>query len=99
MVPVLGVLAFVLPMAGIGPFRGHWLPENINDHGHVIDNLFMFILYLTGAIFIATGLVLFWFIWKYDGGTNKEPFGLSFQMAGATVTLDGKPLLDNGAFK
>lgn len=73
MVPVLGVLAFVLPMAGIGPFRGHWLPENINDHGHVIDNLFLFILYLTGAIFIATGLALFWFIWKYDGGTNKEP--------------------------
>ena len=26
------------------PMQGHWLPENINAHGGVIDNLFMFIL-------------------------------------------------------
>lgn len=81
MVPILGVLAFVCaifdlwPMSG-GPFsfpQGHWLPENINDHGHMIDTLFMFILWLTGIIFIGTSLTLFWFMWKYDKSTNRTP--------------------------
>ena len=35
----------------------------------------------------------------WAGGTNKEPFSLMFQMAGATVTLDGKPLIENGSLK
>jgi leucyl aminopeptidase (aminopeptidase T) len=35
----------------------------------------------------------------WAGGTSKEPFGFQFQMAGATVTLDGKPLIENGALK
>jgi cytochrome c oxidase subunit II len=73
MVPVLGVGIFVWAIAGWWPIQNHWLPENINDHGHVIDSLFNFILYLTGAIFIATGLVLFWFLWKYDAAQNAEP--------------------------
>src|SRR5688572_4283758 len=73
MVPVLGVLAFVFAVAEIGPFYRHWLPENINDHGHVIDRLFLFIMYLTGVIFVATGVALFWFTWKYDRSQNKEP--------------------------
>jgi leucyl aminopeptidase (aminopeptidase T) len=33
------------------------------------------------------------------GGTNKEPFAISFQMAGTTVTLDGKPLIETGVLK
>ncbi|HZL88616.1 MAG TPA: cytochrome c oxidase subunit II [Pirellulaceae bacterium] len=73
MVPVLGVGIFVWAIAGWWPIQNHWLPDNINDHGHVIDSLFNFILYLTGAIFIATGLVLFWFLWKYDAAQNAEP--------------------------
>ncbi len=73
LVPVLGVLSFVLAINEVGPFQGHWLPANINDHGHVIDSLFMFIMYLTGVIFVGTGLVLFWFMWKYDRAKNAEP--------------------------
>lgn len=73
LVPILGVACFVWPMAGLWPMQGHWLPDNINDHGHVIDNLFMFILYLTGAIFIVTGLVFAWFLWKYDAAQNAQP--------------------------
>ena len=80
-VPVLGVLCFVCALANLWPMSGgafsfpadHWLPENINDHGHVIDDLFMFILYLTGVIFIATSLALFWFMWRYDADKNREP--------------------------
>src|SRR5262245_33504614 len=73
MVPVLGVGSFVWAMAGWWPMAGHWLPENINTHGAVIDNLFLFILVLTGVIFVATSLALFWFLWKYDATKNPQP--------------------------
>jgi cytochrome c oxidase subunit 2 len=72
-VPILGTLAFVFAIAGVGPFRDHWLPENVNDYGGVVDQLFMFILYLTGVIFIGTGVALFWFMWKYDASKNAQP--------------------------
>lgn len=73
LVPVLGVAVFVWALFDLWPIQGHWLPENINDHGHVIDQLFMFILYLTGVIFVGTGVALFWFLWKFDAAQNKEP--------------------------
>ena len=79
MVPILGVLCFVCAIADLWPMsRGafgtdQWLPDNINDHGHVIDSLFMFILYLTGVLFIATSMALFLFMWKYDAEKNPEP--------------------------
>ena len=57
----------------IGPFFGHWFPEDISEHGAVIDGLFNFIMFLTGVIFIATGFALFWFMWKYDATKNSEP--------------------------
>jgi cytochrome c oxidase subunit II len=73
MVPIFGVGIFVWAMAGWWPMHGHWLPENVNAHGGVIDSLFMFILVLTGVIFLATTLVMFWFMWRYDGGKMAEP--------------------------
>jgi len=74
LVPVLGVLVFVFAASPDSrPLLDHWLPENINKYGYVIDDLFMFILYLTGAIFIVTGLLLFRFLWKYDAARNSEP--------------------------
>jgi cytochrome c oxidase subunit 2 len=72
-VPIIGVAVFAWAMAGIWPMQGHWLPENINPQGEVIDTLFLFILYLTGIIFVITGLILFWFLWKYDASQNAEP--------------------------
>lgn len=72
-VPILGVACFVWAMAGWWPLQGYWLPPNINEHGQVIDNLFMFILYLTGIIFVGTGVALFYFLWKYDAAQNTEP--------------------------
>ena len=70
MVPIFGVGIFVWAMAGWWPMQGHWLPENVNHYGTVIDNLFIFILYLTGVIFIATSIALFWFMWVYDRERN-----------------------------
>ena len=72
-VPILGVAIFVLAVIPGGVFDDHWLPVNINEHGQIIDDLFMFILYLTGVIFIGTGILLFWFLWKYDTETRTEP--------------------------
>lgn len=73
MVPVLGVAVFVFAVVPGGIFDNHWLPEDISQHGKVIDDLFMFILYLTGVIFIGTGALLFWFCWKYDAEKNPDP--------------------------
>ena len=81
LIPVFGVLTFVCAMFDIWPMnggafawpKGHWLPININDHGHMIDSLFMFILYLTGIIFIGTATTMFWFMWKYDADVNAQP--------------------------
>lgn len=73
MVPIVGVGVFVWAMADLPGMKGHWLPENVNPQGEIIDSLFMFILYLTGAIFVITGFVLFWFLWKYDATRSAEP--------------------------
>ena len=74
MVPLLGVLVFVFAaLPDSRPLLDHWLPTNINEYGYVIDDLFMFILYLTGVIFILTGVILFWILWKYDEDHNSEP--------------------------
>ena len=61
LVPILGTGLFVVAAADLAPLQGHWLPEDVSTHGHAIDSLWDFILYLTGVIFIITGLVLFWF--------------------------------------
>jgi len=68
MVPVFGVLTFV-----VAPYFNHWFPRDISEHGRVIDQLFMFILWLTGILFVATEGALFYFAWKYDGRLNPEP--------------------------
>lgn len=66
-VPILGVAVFVA-----APYYNHWLPKDISEHGHKIDHLFNFILWLTGAVFVATEVVLFWFLWKYDRHANRD---------------------------
>jgi cytochrome c oxidase subunit 2 len=59
------------------PYFNIWLPRDVSEHGRTIDSLFMFILYLTGAVFIVTEMALFWFSWKYDARSNDEPVKFS----------------------
>lgn len=68
LVPILGVATFMA-----APAFGHWLPDDFSEHGHKIDSLFYFILYLTGVVFVATTVVMFFFMWKYDAANNTEP--------------------------
>ncbi len=80
-VPVIGVLTFACAMGNLWPMNGgsfafpadQWLPTNVSADGAVIDRLFMFILGLTGVIFVGTSIALFLFIWKYDAEKNAEP--------------------------
>ncbi len=67
-VPILGVAVFWW-RAG----AGYWLPRDISEHGHQIDHLWTFILILTGLVFVATEVLLFWFLWRYDGAKNTDP--------------------------
>lgn len=72
------LLFLTVPVLGIGlffwaPAAGYWLPRDISEHGWQIDHLFNFILVLTGVVFAATEACLFWFLWRYDAATNREP--------------------------
>lgn len=68
LVPIAGVLTFVL-----APRYNIWFPRDVSEHGRTIDNLFMFILWLTGIVFVVTEGVLFYFAWKYDARNNTRP--------------------------
>jgi len=71
LVPILGVGIFV--WAIMTPENRIWLPSDVSEHGHQIDHLFWFILYLTGVVFVITEVALCWFLWRYDGATNRDP--------------------------
>ncbi len=64
-VPVFGCATFI-----VAPYYRIWLPADISVHGRTIDNLFMFILVLTGVVFVATETAMFWFLWKYNDRAN-----------------------------
>jgi cytochrome c oxidase subunit 2 len=68
MVPIFGVLTFVL-----APYFRLSFPQDISEHGRVIDQLFYFILWLTGIIFVITEGAMFYFMWKYNSRSNPEP--------------------------
>lgn len=67
-VPVLGVATFA-----VAPAFDIWLPKNVSEHGPTVDGLFMFILVLTGVVFVVTEGLLFWFLWKYDAANAQGP--------------------------
>jgi cytochrome c oxidase subunit II len=70
LVPVFGVGVFIY---GASPSVNIWLPPDVSESGHNIDHLFMFILWLTGIVFVATEGALFWFLWKYNAQSNPKP--------------------------
>jgi cytochrome c oxidase subunit 2 len=67
LVPILGVVVFLA-----APAFNMWLPRDVSAHGHMIDHLWTFILWLTGAVFVVTEVAMFWFMWKYDGKANHQ---------------------------
>ena len=51
---------------GFPPFEGAWLPENYSVAGKTIDHLFYLLNWISAFIFVGTGLVIGWVIWRYD---------------------------------
>ncbi len=74
LVPILGTALFVVAADEMSwPLLNHWFPIDVSEYGYVIDNLFMVILWLTGAVFLGTEFALVWFMWKYEASVNNEP--------------------------
>lgn len=74
LVPILGAGMFVVAADDQNwPVLNHWFPQDVSEYGHIIDNLFMVILWLTGIVFVATELALAWFMWRYDAKSNEDP--------------------------
>ena len=61
-VPVLGVYTFVYAESDFNM----WFPPNVSTYGPDIDRLFNLIMYMVGFTFIATELLLVWYVWKYS---------------------------------
>ncbi|MBA2116558.1 cytochrome c oxidase subunit II [Bremerella alba] len=70
--PILGTAIFVWSAMGWYPLEGYWFPELVVADDS-IDHLFYVILWMTGFVFIGTGIAMFWFLWKYDGKTYTGP--------------------------
>ena len=70
LVPVLGVWTFV-----IADQHGWWFPINVSTFGGRIDQLFNLILWMVGITFVATEVLLAWFLFKYSKRrTDKAVF-------------------------
>lgn len=68
---MVGTVLFVAAANQWYPLEGHWFPELVVADDN-IDHLFYLILWLTGFVFVATGIALFWFLWKYDAKQYAE---------------------------
>jgi len=55
-------------------WEGFWLPEGVSSYSSSVDNLFYFVLVLTGVVFIATEGCLLVFIWKYRKQEGQKSF-------------------------
>ena len=47
-------------------YQGAWLPENYSVAGKTIDHLFYLLCWISAVIFIGTGIVIGWVLWRYD---------------------------------
>lgn len=55
-----------------GAFQNQLFPDSASAHGALLDNLFMWTLIITGAVFLVTNVILFWFAYKYRWRNNRR---------------------------
>ena len=55
-------------------WEGYWIPEGVSSYSKDIDNLFYFVLILTGVVFVATEGALIVFICKYRKQEGQKSF-------------------------
>lgn len=55
-------------------FKGRILGEAASDHGQKIDTMLHITLIITGAVFVLTQVLLFWFAFKYQYSEKRTAF-------------------------
>ena len=57
-------------------FKGKILGEAASDHGQKIDKMLHLTIYITGAVFVLTQVLLFWFAFKYQYSEKRKVYYL-----------------------
>ena len=73
----------------IAPFVGWWLPEGVSMHSSKVDDLFNWILWITGFFFLLTEAVLVYFMARFGSGDSTVPV-IPKQFAGVAKLLDSQ---------
>lgn len=70
------VLFLVLGLVGVywcnELFKGKILGEAASDHGEKIDKMLYITLWVTGAVFVLTQVLLFWFAFKFQHSEKRK---------------------------
>lgn len=69
---VLGGLVVPGPAWAFGRGARVWLPQSVSSYAPVIDQLFYFILLLTGAVFVLVQGTLLWFLIRYRSRPGRQ---------------------------
>ncbi len=72
LVPVFGIAAFVLAARNLWPLQGAWLPENFSESGVAIDELWYLVHWICGGIFVLTGVLITWMVWRFASQTGVQ---------------------------
>ena len=67
LVTICGLATFIMAANGIGPLAGAWLPENYSESGKAIDHLWSVVHWICAFIFLLTGFLIGFVIWRYGG--------------------------------
>jgi len=66
LVPVLGVVTFVMATFGVTPFENTWLPKSYTQSDDAVDQLFNGVHFLSAIILLGIGLTIAWALWRFD---------------------------------
>ena len=67
-----GVMTAATILVIATPLVGWGLPKNVSSYGPAVDNLFHFILFITGLFFLLTEALLVYFMFVYAGVPGKK---------------------------
>ena len=68
------VLGMIILIWSVFYYIDDFLPIAASEHGHLIDNNFNITLFFTGIVFIATQILLFYFVYKYRQTKKRQAY-------------------------
>lgn len=71
---ITGLIFLVLSVVTMFTYKNRYLPVSASEHGVWIDQLIMVTLVFTGAIYVITHLLLFWFVYKYKYSNKRSAY-------------------------